>query len=1292
MKQNYLIGLGGSGGKVIARLYNRLIEERGPGFASNVACIAIDTDQDELNKLAQLGVEKVCISGSETVGQLFNYLGEDVGEWCPNTANEGVFFSDPVFNGASQCRLKSRLCFANFLKNTNNTLAQALEESRIVSSTNETASDAPPRVLIVSSIAGGTGSGIFIQTALYIKKFFKAFNVQPKIYGLFACPDLYKKDVNSQQLPNLYANAYAVIRELNAFNLISGEEEISLDGARDIDIEISTSCEGRLFEKDAAGRYGDKPYDAMYFIDKVNSLSRILGGLDEYYVAMANIAYSLLYTDIAGEVLSGESNEMPARNKIPTAIYGSAGAAAIRYPYEDILKYFASRSIEESIGSDWSTLDKQWENYFRTKDATARASGRNGYIPEPGERADHYIHDFESAVKTTGVTTSPLSFLAPMVERDETPAADRLISVIVGKAQSAVGNEPRINKVKAECGLDDLDATRDDLTSLIDSRSLSDENADMFSSIAEIDEKLEIYCKHSLGFVLDMAIPFANEILCDDKALWETYDKSDCSVITNLLYNGETSEWVHPVAARYMLYSFMTKVNEQITSLIDGIDNPEQDDADDFYNYLIEDYVDPHRKALNTNDEESYPNAVILQRMVEKVLGKRNAKKGVATYFDLLSEQLEAIDEVLCNALLYFAFLNVRKKLAALIDEYELFFDNLDEFVKNAHASTLGYAHMHDNSRGDVYVCASAEIKEKLYEKAGRNINTQTGETASLISKALFDTMRDKAASRSSVTAKKISLKEKAKGMEAFYQTVLSVVAKSAESNTEIQGSVDMNAFQAMLYEYALRYPEMAHDEENYSDDDAAKNRIDAFLADKFSGLAKMAAPLLLFDSRDMYSGLFVDKDGNREEERVSNFYRYLSYNSEVEASIRKLVPSRGAGAVSSFYGDLAQDLPKDTDSQTIAINLVQSERVDSHSILCYAIANCLQPYQINSFDELKGGVYYTHYAARIAEMERKQKYSMTPHLDKRWHKHGVMPYINAAKELDRRHDLAKAFLYALCYGMIAYTVDGADAYLVYGDSKIKRSTEKIYYKGKPIPYNKINRGINWLADQEDLIERYSSLFDQAVEAEVEKLSKYSDNVGKYKTAITNYGRILGQMKRNIIRAESVVASKNGRVKKLEKKDDISILELAWKLHTSEETEIDKDHAELLVSMLCDTIKKYAKGPYNSRDIAKKNEGSASYTNYLDVLNHIAAGFLNTFAGAIGKKIKEDLEIDSAAAEAADVTSDKKTSKAFGVDYSDLTDSEVEVASDDNVVVSENLRRDESYKWAKAEIEKGLKD
>ena len=40
----------------------------------------------------------------------------------------------------------------------------------------------------------------------------------------------------------------------------------------------------------------------------------------------------------------------------------------------------------------------------------------------------------------------------------------------------------------------------------------------------------------------------------------------------------------------------------------------------------------------------------------------------------------------------------------------------------------------------------------------------------------------------------------------------------------------------------------------------------------------------------------------------------------------------------------------------------------------------------------------------------------------------------------------------------------------------------------------------------------------------------------------------------------------------------------------AEESEIDKDYGELIVEMLCETIKEYAKAPYNAKQIEKKNK------------------------------------------------------------------------------------------------------
>lgn len=1287
MAQNFLIGLGGSGGKVISKLYARILEEHGLRFASEVECIAIDTDQGELNKLSQLGVKKVCISGAETVGQLVNRLGDDVTDWCPDTANEGNFYSSPVYNGASQCRLKSRLCFSNFLKNKNNALAQALDESRKVSPHGEETADAPPTIFIISSIAGGTGSGIFIQVAFYIKKYFqRQYGLDVKIHGLFACPELYKNVVTPQQLPHLYANAYAVVRELNAFNLICGGKDNSIHD-RDIDIEISTKCEGRLFEKNEEGRYGAKPYDIMYFIDRKNYLSRTLGGLENYYDAMADIAYSHLYTDISETVKSNESNEMDVHSIVPIAIYGSAGASSLRYPYEDILEYFASRSIHETVSKLWSSLDSKWYEFIKIKDSEAVAAGRSRYIPKPNERAEDYIRNFESATKSVGITEKELSFLLPMVEREGICNAEHLIDSIVEEARAIVANDTRIAAAKDAYEILNVQDSLANLHANIDDFSIADQDdSDIFSIISSIDNDLETYCKKSLEFVADDSIAFAHRILCDNSEIWDSFDKENpaVNVVNNLLFNQELNEWVHPVAARYLLYKFSLSVKEKIRSVISAFDVPnKEEDIDDFYNYLIDSYVIPQRNVLSPNDEELYPNAQILQNMISKPFKKKKTKKYVNAYFENLRTQVEEIDGILADALVYFALSKVSARLSKLIEVYETFFDNIDDFIDKAETTTKSLATCHDRSVGDVYVCASADIKDFLYYEYAKNINTQNGEAASLINKALFCSMRTKASEKTNAGKTLKIQKPGKKASPDLFDSTMHILVENARKNTEIKEQLDLNVFDALMLEYKLKNPDSADDTINYSEKKEhpeAKQRIDSFVATKFASLIRSSAPCLMFDIEDTYNAMFKIKGENNTEipkPKVSNSYRYLAHNSEVSKYICKMTSGDkdNMPALHDFYSTMAAELPKDTESQSVNISYVTSEKVDRYSILCYSTVHCLQPYQINAFDELKGGDFYEHYSNRILEMQRVQKFSMTPHLDKRWHKHSMMPYINVSKEEEHRFSLAKAFLYALCFGKIGYYMEGSYANLVFGDAAMNRPTEIMFYDGQPIPYHKINRAMSWLANHEDLVERYSHLFDKAIHAETVKLTKYSENIGKYKTGVTNYGRILNQMKRNIIRAIELRPSGNGKNKVLKEKESISVLELAWLLHNSEEAEVDKDYGELLVAALCNVIKEYAKAPYNARQIKEQNVKSESYTNFLDVSDHIAESFLETLETS--SRVQKKAATKSKSKKAAPA----KKKQAFGVDNTDLTDTDSATGtnSSDNVVG-----------WASIEVRKHI--
>lgn len=1274
MSQNYLIGLGGSGGKVITELYRRLREEKGNDFVyNNVHCIAIDTDQDELNKLAEMGVRKVCISSAETVGQMINHLGDDITDWCPDTREDSAFFCDIASNGASQCRLKSRICLANFLKNANNSLDKALEESTRVSPHGENSDESVPNILIVSSIAGGTGSGIFIQVALYIKEFFRKYALNVKVHGLFACPELFEEVVDSSQVPSLYANAYAVVRELNAFNLICGSAEETVYGKDlDIDIEISSKCEGKLFEKDAEGRYGDKPYDLMYFINKINFLSKTLGSIEAYYNAMADIAYSHLYIETSGKLLTTESNEMHPHVEIPTAIYGSAGASSIKYPYEDIVEYFASRSIKESVSQLWSTFDKKWYDYLEEKNIQARSYGRTKYKVKPGERADEYIKEFEEAVKTSSVVDkSDFSFLKPMIENNSICTADLLLNSIVSEAESEIKNDPRINEEKRKYKIQDVDKAKSSILKKINDYSSIENDKSIFSEITTIDATLETYCRKSIEFVLDNSISFANRIYCDNKDLWRTYDndKSPISLLNSMLYNIETGEWVHPLAARYLLYKFEKSAKTLLVNITKNIG----DDADDFYQHLINNHVKTHRTILSSNQDNLASNVKILEDTLSKFRGKKDAKIKTGQYFSNLRKKVTNIDEVLSNALVYFSLVKVLSRIEGLIEVYETFFDNIDDFVHKAATNTMQLENKHEKSTTDVYVCASSEIKDYLYEKFGRGLNEQSGDSASLISKAIFDSMRIKAAEKRDINSSKSSKIGKKTERNNIFEDALKIVVDSSKNNPDIKEHLDLNIIEAMMLEYRLLKPDYDTDEQNYTDtkDEGPKKRINSFITTKFASLVRFSAPCLMYDIEDQYK-ITNPNDNNIKLQNVSTSYRYITHNAEIYEEIKKLTggSEQNQGTVESLYREIATELPKSSTGQTIVMSLVNSKNVDRYTILCHSTVQCLQPYQINAFDELKGGDYYIHYAKRISEVERTQKFSRSPHLDKRWHKHGKMPYINVSKENEYNKNVIRAFLFAVIYGAIGYNQDESLAYFVFSDKNFVSESELMFYNGKPIPYRYVNRAIAWLADNEALVATYAKQFKEVFENEIERLNIYSETVQKYKTGITDYAKLLRQMKRNSFRAIKLFNSASGKARELKSKDNISILELARLVHTSEETEIDKNYGELIIEVLCDVIKDYAKAPYNAKKISAQDKESEAYTNYLDICQHIAESFLTVYSKAVNAKPSK---------KSAKGSEEKKT--YFGISDEDLT---LDTAPTGNTYT------DSGYDWALKEIKKNI--
>lgn len=76
-----------------------------------------------------------------------------------------------------------------------------------------------PRIYIISSVCGGTGSGIFFDTALVVRHLLEQNNLDGEIVGIFYLPSVFSHEsgISSTMMEVIEANAYAGLMELEYF-------------------------------------------------------------------------------------------------------------------------------------------------------------------------------------------------------------------------------------------------------------------------------------------------------------------------------------------------------------------------------------------------------------------------------------------------------------------------------------------------------------------------------------------------------------------------------------------------------------------------------------------------------------------------------------------------------------------------------------------------------------------------------------------------------------------------------------------------------------------------------------------------------------------------------------------------------------------------------------------------------------------------------------------------------------------------------------------------------------------
>jgi hypothetical protein len=235
-----IIGLGGTGKEILLRIRRRFFERFGEVGFPLISYLWIDTDMRNLDLEGQKYdylMEKVSFQPEERFDAQVS--GTSFASYFRDRESHPNIFSwlDPslaaygqVVDGAGQKRPFGRLAFFHNhhrlrerLLGMKNAVLDQRATDRLAELCRRHGVNMPQvdrgrlDLLFVFSIAGGTGSGMFLDAAFFCREVLTGNS--PNLTAYLLLPSVFNPDVNSQGGQVIFANGYAALKELEHFSL-----------------------------------------------------------------------------------------------------------------------------------------------------------------------------------------------------------------------------------------------------------------------------------------------------------------------------------------------------------------------------------------------------------------------------------------------------------------------------------------------------------------------------------------------------------------------------------------------------------------------------------------------------------------------------------------------------------------------------------------------------------------------------------------------------------------------------------------------------------------------------------------------------------------------------------------------------------------------------------------------------------------------------------------------------------------------------------------------------------------
>jgi hypothetical protein len=695
-----LIGLGGLGSSIVQSVHARVPEE----YRSLVGVHILDTDSKELSDKRYESLDEGNITQTSrdiTVKTCLDYLADQtrVLDWFPaKQVGSRSMLDKKMPLGASQVRVISRLAlldtmFGNRLDDFNKTLGKAIKARGEQFRTSV-------RVVIVNSIAGGTGSGAFLQVALYISEYFKRnLGVEsPVIRGVVVMPEVFVRagDYKGQDLTrNVRANGYAAIKELDGLIRVRSGQ---LDPARNPELSplFPLELEYRVGQKDSAVvAEGPSPFDYVFLYSELNSRPALLGNKDNYIRQATDALYLQLFSPLEGRggIYSQEDNLI--RTLVQSgdrARYASTGIARVVYPHSDIVSYCALQWAIVGVSQDWLEIDDLIDDELKQNDQDRKM----GIFREKPERYSRFVE----ILRQKAQAEKPSPFYVYVFREAYVPDED-------GRPGTAKSSR-WIHHLGARIEESFAQAKQEAMpTGALNIEQLKDKDT-VVSQVERFEKWLTNYRER----LVKGTQPLANMIV--KEALWDDWlrraGNSPVSELRLGYWLAAKDGAVHPVAVRYFLGDARIQMERDLVRLESSLDKLDRQ----LDNYQKRDW-DAETEELDS--PQKYATKLANSHWLKHAF-QRPLVNFAEEYQAEAEAQRDRITAWARAKLEHGVYGAIRNQLRDMLSDWESFFNQLDAVLNRCKndLDILGAKHDNNTDPTRIFVCASTAHKQALWE------------------------------------------------------------------------------------------------------------------------------------------------------------------------------------------------------------------------------------------------------------------------------------------------------------------------------------------------------------------------------------------------------------------------------------------------------------------------------------------------------------------------------------------------------------------------------------------------